>query len=328
MSVIMFTNKNSGKNLRDKRRIYHLRKLMGDDGQVFATTSVEHLEELVADLYNDMNPSKVIIDGGDSTHCTVVEKIYRHWPSDKELPSFGLIPGGTWNLLSKQCKVKKPRKYIEDIVRGREDRLFYQGIDLMKISDDTGVEKYGFSFGIGAPVKLLEEAYKRKQWKGVRVAMIIGNVLLKGKYYKKFAQEIPLKVNAGLNGNSKDYSGSYAGIMANTIESVGKLPLIKPMTMFYRAQKLPGYFHLLAGSKKAIDDLWAYGIPLGWGKELPQSVVPIDAQTNSAYIYSEQKLNFQINGDLTHNENGKIVPYCANEFHVEYGLTIKIIQSK
>ena len=95
------------------------------------------------------------------------------------------------------------------------------------------------------------------------------------------------------------------------------------MTMFYRAQKLPGYFHLLAGSKKAIDDLWAYGIPLGWGKELPQSVIPIDAQTNSAYIYSEQKLNFQINGDLTHNVNGKIIPYCANEFHVEHGLTIK-----
>ena len=65
-----------------------------------------------------------------------------------------------------------------------------------------------------------------------------------------------MKINAGLNGNSKNYSGSYAGIMANTIESVGKLPLIKPMTMFYRAQKLPGYFHLLpAGSKKAIDDL-------------------------------------------------------------------------
>ena len=69
------------------------------------------------------------------------------------------------------------------------------------------LKKYGFSFGIGAPVKLLEETYKRKQWKGVRVAMIIGNVLLKGKYYKKFAQEIPLKINAGLNGNSKDYSG-------------------------------------------------------------------------------------------------------------------------
>ena len=74
MSVIMFTNKNSGKNLRDKRRIYHLRKLIGDDGQVFATTSVEHLEELVADLYDDMNPSKVIIDGGDSTYLHWVEK--------------------------------------------------------------------------------------------------------------------------------------------------------------------------------------------------------------------------------------------------------------
>lgn len=326
MAVIMFTNKNSGKNLRDKRRIHKLRKLIGNDGQVFATTSVEHLEELVSNLYDDMRPSKVIIDGGDSTHCTVVEKIYRHWPSGKELPSFGLIPGGTWNLLSKQCQVKKPKKYIEDIVRGREERLFYQGIDLMKISDDTGVEKYGFTFGLGVPVKLLEEAYKRKQWKWARIAMIITNVILKGKYYTEFAKETPLKVNVGLNGNSKDYSGSYAGIMAQTIETVGKF--IKPMTMFYRAQKLDGHFHALAGSKKVIDDLLFYGLPLSYGKELPQSVVPIDVQTNSLYIYSEKPLNYQVNGDLARYENGKLVPYCANEFHVTQGLRIKIIQSK
>ncbi|MFA5888502.1 MAG: diacylglycerol kinase family protein, partial [Candidatus Nanoarchaeia archaeon] len=97
MTTVVFTNKNSGKNLRDKFRIYRMRNFVGDRGEVFATSSVEHLELIVSEIYR-YRPTRIISDGGDGTQCQIVKLLKKYWPANEPLPALGILPGGTINV--------------------------------------------------------------------------------------------------------------------------------------------------------------------------------------------------------------------------------------
>jgi len=332
MITVVFSNKNSGKNLRDKFRIHRMRKFVGDRGEVFATNTVDQLELIVSELHNMYKPEKVrmISDGGDGMQCHLVKLMNKYWPKTEPLPALGILPGGTINVLAKECGIKKGKKYMKSVLESREEELFYQDIDFMRITDSNNVESYGFSFGVGAPITLLEESYKRKKWKALQVGFIIARLLTsklfgssklwREKYYTLFNQKQHIHAYAGTNGTAIEWDNDFLGIMAQSIKSIG-LPKSK---MFYKAQQSAGNFHAIGTSAELID-IVPYFIPLYFGKKIPG--MDIDVQTNYFSVSSEQPIKYQVNGELEYFVNNEARRYSANQITVEHGLTLKIIKA-
>jgi len=309
----------SGKNLRDIYRVNQLRKILDNKGHLYATKKVDDLEKIVSGLHKD-NPKRIILDSGDGGVTVFLSLLKKYWPENRKLPQFGLIPGGTINILSKQCKVKKPKKYLNEIINAEDDELYLQEIDMLRVRDDRGLESYGFNFALGAPITLLEEYYKHKRLKllkvGWIVARIIFSTMFRQKYYDIFAKQYPLEVKVDVNGCEKDYSRDYLGVVFQTIESLG-MKFSKP---FYKAQQKPKTFHAM-GTGMEMKDFLYYALPFYFGKPIPN--MHLDVQTNKVTIKSEEPIKYQVNGEL--DLMGK--PYFANQMIVEHGLTMNIIKA-
>ncbi len=319
LNTFLFTNLNSGRNIRNKLRLSKLRKLLGNKGHVFATHSVDELEKVVSDLHT-YEPGKIIIDGGDGTWTTFLSLLMQYWPSEKGLPCFGILPGGTYNLMSKACGVKKEKRYLQDIVSASSEELYYKNVNMIKIKDDNGLESYGFSFGVGTPVTLLEEFYKYKRLKNLRIGFMFARVLFskmfRQKYYDLFNTKTRLSIKPKINNLYKEFNGDYLGMVVQSFETVG-LPFSKP---FYKAQLMHKHFHAM-GTTMDLGTFLYYVIPFYFGKPVPG--MDLDVQTNELKVESEMPFKYQVNGELgLFNKQ-----FSANSVYVSHGINLKIIKA-
>lgn len=325
-NICLFTNQNSGRNLRDRYRVKSFRTLLEKHGhgQVFSTKSKDDLEKAVSELHKK-EPDSIVIDGGDGSWTAFLSMLMQYWPKEKELPPFGLMPGGTFNILSKQCGVKR-QKYLEEIMRADDDELYIDEIDMFRVKDNNGMESYGFSFGIGAPVTLLDEVYKRKRMKYIRIFYMAIRLALsrvfRDKYYQLFNKKNPLEVKAFVkktdNGGGyeeKDYSGNFLGMLVQTIEGLG---IRGGKKAFYKANR-PKHFHAM-GTEMDIGTFFDYAWPFLRGRPIPG--MHLDIQSNKTSIRAKEPVVYQINGE----KDFFGVPYHANEMILEHGLTVEIIK--
>lgn len=315
----MFTNLKSGKNLRDKYRVRRIRDLLDNEGHLYATKSPDDLEKRVSDLHKK-NPECIVLDSGDGGITVFLSLLKRYWPEEKPLPPFGLIPGGTFNVLSKECEIKKPKKYLKNILESEVKDLSYREVDMLKVSDDNGLESYGFSFGVGGTTTLLDEYYKRKRLKHIRIAFMFARLLFsrvfRQKYYELFNQKAPLNVKTTVQGEEFEFNGNYLGVMAQTIKPAG----LKISKTFYKADSRKEHFHLMGTQMELgtfIDYLW----PFLRGRKIPN--MDLDVQTNNFQITSEEPIKYNLNAEFELLDK----PYFANQMNVEHGLTMKVIQS-
>jgi len=320
VDTYMFTNMKSGKNIRDKYRVNQLRKILDNDGHLYATKEIDDLEKRVSDLHKK-DPECIILDSGDGGITVFLSLLKKYWPEEKLLPPIGLMPGGTFNVLSKECEIKKPKKYLKDLLNAEIKDLSYREIDILKISDNNDLTSYGFSFGVGGPITLLDEFYKRKRLKHVRVAFMFARLLFsrvfRQKYYELFNKKTPLKIKTNVEGEELEFNGNYLGVMAQTIKPAG----FKFSKTFYKADSRQSYFHTMGTQIELgtfIDYLW----PFIRGRKIPG--MDLDVQTNNLQITSEEQINYQVNGEL--DLMNKL--YFANQINLEHGLTLKVIQNQ
>lgn len=325
MLIEFYSNMNSGKNLRDRWRIHKFRKIVGDNGQVFATKSEDQLELIVEDMHK-RRPKCAILDTGDGGLCKFISLLVKYWPASEEMPSIALVDGSTFGVVAKQCNVPKKRKdvkkYIEQIIA--DEGIYRQNIDFIKVRDNNGIETYGFSFGVGTVVTLLEEVYKRKTWKMARVGLILARLrfskMFREQYYALFNQKTNFNVQVNVDGQIQSYDDEYLAIMAQTIKSIG----LRGSETFYRAQERTGYFHVrgVAEELKEVMRLKNMariysGLPFG----------KLDEQTDITTISSEEPFPYQMNGDLEFRTNGHIIPYLANRVTIEHGKTFQFLKA-
>ncbi|MBU2638482.1 MAG: hypothetical protein KJ955_05905 [Nanoarchaeota archaeon] len=326
-SVEMYINMNSGKNRRGDLRTRKFRKIVGDNGQVFATKTVDQLELIVEDMPK-RRPKSVIIDTGDGGLGIFISLLVKTYgPKLEELPSIAVLGGGSFEFFAKQCNAPKKRKdvkkYIEQIIK--DEGIYRQNIDFMKITDNKGIESYGFNFGVGAVVTLLEEIYKHKTWKWAGVAFVLTKLYLsrntKGPYYQIFNQKTPLEVAISSGEDVQRFDGDYFALMAQTIKSIG----LRGSETFYIAQERAGYFH----ARGVTEELGEVMKLTNLAKIYSGSVFgKPDMQANSMSLRSEEQFPYTVNGELESRTNGHTVPYLANEVEVKHGVTLKIIKVK
>jgi diacylglycerol kinase family enzyme len=311
-NIVVLVNPRSGHNLRDKLRIWKIRSLVAK-GAVYATKSWDELDKVASEL-PQMKPDIIAIDGGDGTISTVVGAVYKHWPQDTQLPYFSFLRGGTFNALPKYVGIENGISYLKTIANTPKEQLFFQDVDFMEVEDNHKRKFLGFSFGIGLPVLLLQEFYKKKKkrWKYLRVALMMLKLLLSaavgGEYFQRFNRHIPLKVG--------DKEGKWLSVICQTIPSFG----LPKCGMFYRAGITHGKFHALATESPLNEVCW-YATAIYGGRSVP--IAQLDLQTNSLHIHSDTEFIYQVNGELDYWGERCI----ANEVHIRHGLTLKIVKA-
>ncbi|MFH1637667.1 MAG: diacylglycerol kinase family protein [Candidatus Woesearchaeota archaeon] len=347
--ALIITSPFSGRNKKDKKRIKRLEGIVkkadrksgnSKRSEVIVTSSVSQLEYVVKQIFK-LKPEVIVMDGGDGTVALFVGLLLQHMPKGYNLPYQALLPGGTFNLMAKVVGSKKfdEEKYLEDIIMATDlEKLPVRDFDMMKIRDDRGVEKYGFSFGVGFPVTLLEEAYKQKKWKYLWLscvgAKLIGSIALQ----KTFGRVLPKKWVAGIQSFLNDYyqrfgrkyhlningdEGEWFGFMAQTIQTIGA-PFSKPFYMAHLSQKK---FHAMGTKLSVIKDtdifsMAAYSWMIYTGRGNLIQGLDINRQLDKTYITSEEEFKYQVNGDLEHS-NGK--KFIANRVDIEPGSTLQLI---
>jgi len=334
--IIVLSNPHSGRNRRDKARLKAIEKIVGNNGIVRSTKNADGLEKILSDIHKE-KPKAIVINGGDGTVASVVTTLVKYWPPETELPALGVIPSGTINILAKECaslsNKKKPSRmflrpfnymrnlftqkdqldYLRNIISVPEDKLFYRDVDFMKITDNNDSCIYGFSVGTGLVVSILNEYYKAKHLKLMKIASMctrmIGSAIFNGKYYQSFNRKYLFSIN---DNEPED----YLAINAQTLQSIG----MPKSTPFYKAQLSSGQFHAL-GTKFDLAKFMRYAAAFYAGDEVPES---LDLQTDKLVLSSEQEFAYQVNGELEFM--GK--PLRSNILKIENGIRCKIVQPK
>jgi len=350
-SIGVIANMNSMSYRKDKSKVKKVRNILGNKGELIETHDKDDLVKAIQ-YFLKYKPQVLYGSGGDgnlTTTGTIFRKEVQKSSDTSYNPHRAVYKDGTWNVMSKHVGNKKgdSSDYLEYIVKTELEDLATVDVGEMKVSDDRGKVTYGFSFGFGMPITLLEEAYKAKYLKAVRVvqviAQLLGSAAMYGEYYKKFAEKKTYKLT---NGNGKTEEVELLGLMAQTIPCVG-LPW---SNIFYKAHDTDK-FHVL-GAKHDILELTALAPVLYFGKtnflkrdllfnELDVksvlSLLPalytknndlfshdklIDKQTDNYNITSEEPYRYTMNGDLAFMDD----PYIANSTTIEGGNKTKIIK--
>lgn len=336
ISVALFTNLKSGRNRRDKRRLKKFSSIIGDCGNLYVTG---RSSDFLADLENKVMQACedkldiIAIDGGDGTMSTVLSLLEQHWDSG-ELPPIAPLNGGTFNILSRRLKVKDSFKYLNTIVESEEvNNLIVKGIKMMRVSDDSGHKHLSFSSGVGFPVDLLEEAYKKKHLKYFRIGLMaikaLGSAIVGGKYYQQFNKRRKMLVTGEGHAGEISIEENWLGIMAQSIDSLG-IPKYLPQPKIFRNAETDGRFH---GVGVAMDfrKFLIYFPAIYTGESVHykdreseeiKPVLALDKQLKSLKIQSEEAFKYHFSGELEFDGQ----PCLTRELNIDAGKNVYFIE--
>lgn len=217
----IITNPHSKLNKRDPNRIRLLGYILGEQGTIAVTQSLEHLEE-VAQRFKSNNIDILAINGGDGTisqTLSVFVRVYDGVP----LPKIAVLRGGTMNVLAVNLGIKgSPEKILALLL---EVASSPEALTTSKVNSLMVDGRVGFVYADGTVTKILEEFYKNKTgtlgavWLGIK---LVCSALFNGELFKRtIVQE---RIEFAANGFPTQTHSSL-GVLAATIR---KLPLGLP----------------------------------------------------------------------------------------------------
>ncbi|RME54561.1 hypothetical protein D6777_03435 [Candidatus Woesearchaeota archaeon] len=337
---VVIANMHAKSNRKDKNKVKRIRQILGKRGEVIETYKPSDLEKAI-DYVIKYKPDITLPDGGDGMQLLFYTNFIKKWPKTEQMPPMAVSASGTWNVLAKHVGMKSNQwqKYLEYIVNTKKEDLTTQDVGLIKIEDDKGKTTYGFSYGMGLPVTILNEYYTAKDLKMIKLGMMLGefgvsaffkyiNVPLissvaskflsekisYGKFFDKFAQKREYKLTYE-NGESEN--ANLLGLMAQTLPSLG----LPKCNIFYKATNTKK-FHVL-GTKHDILEALILSPALYTGNmHLVSPEALIDKQTNYFKIESEQPFDYQVNGDTDFLGD----QFKANKVELSYGRRIFLVK--
>lgn len=234
-------NRNGG-----AERVRRLAEVVGDDGVVRVTQSVQQIEE-VAREFRDRGTEILAICGGDgSYHCTLTG--FRAVYGDARLPMLLPLRAGTINYVANAIGGRRggPEqvlgRVVRDYRRGRTHETTER--DLLRVN---GVE-YGFVLSFGTAVNYLRAYYameKQGPWQAARllsrlvVSALAGTHISRAVFQATTADiecdDLPLPFR------------QFTFFFAATVDRIalGFRPT-------YLATRKPGYFHVVGGPIPAL----------------------------------------------------------------------------
>ena len=282
------TNPRARENATDLARIERLRRILDNEG-VFREART--LDE-IADIAREFRRSGIdilAIDGGDGTlHHTLSAFIPIY--NGEDLPPIALLRGGTMNTIANSLGIKGLSEAILQRIISTVRGQVVLGVvraNILKVND-----RYGFIFGLGFPVSLLNTYYRGKGRGRGKTIRVLTKILI-STLEKEGADSIffnPFEADIWLDGEKLPI-GRYTGILGSTVKEVGLG--FKPTR---RVREREGLFQILCmdmGPKRMAMN----ALKVLLGMELGDEKL-IDRMVTRSVIKLERAADMQIDGEI------------------------------
>jgi diacylglycerol kinase family enzyme len=207
---------------------------------LFETRTEADLKEAAKRLQKD-EPRVVAIAGGDGTVTHTVTALVEAFSG--RLPPLALLGGGAYDSLARlggpgaaEYRLKRLALAVatDSPLRTRER-------DTLRVRGSPGVWRCGFRFGVGLPVRFIEEVYRSGRaglWtsSGVLLRALASSIAL-GKFARRLFE--PLELRVSVDGEEWPRLPIY-GVVGSTVAEAGLR--LRP---FRRATEQPGAFQVL-----------------------------------------------------------------------------------
>ncbi len=203
--IAVLTNVQSGKNRHGKFAKHGLEGIVGKDGIVIATQSVEEIDDAI-NTFMGRGERIICLNGGDGTIQRVVSRLYNTYGEERDnLPIIFPMRGGTMNAIADNFKIKgTPDKLCRRVVEledsGRQPS--YHALNTIRIerttSEGSAVE-YGFLYGNGALYRFHRLYYEETEGGPVASVQLLLRCLAAGiahktRYKDVLGGQTPMKV--------------------------------------------------------------------------------------------------------------------------------------
>ena len=286
----VIVNPHASGNKRRPRRVSRFRAIVGDDGEVFETTDLQHLDKVLIEL-REREVEILAVCGGDGSFFHAVSRVISLWEA-RPLPLLLPLRAGTINNLARTLGARRRRAesmlahVVKDYRQGQTHEIVQR--DLIRVNG----EHYGYIFGAGLITNFLRLYYSGRRPGPARafgllivcgISWIFGTSLI-------HAVVNTIEADIECDGERVPFRG-YTMILASTVEHIGLG--VKP---FYLSARKPGHFHLLAGGSSAgqlLGRLWRFF--RGFPADLDSLY---DNIARRVVIEFAQPQAFTINGDI------------------------------
>ena len=241
-SIAVVVNPSAGRNRRTAARVDRLADVLGGQGWVRETHSLEQL----ADVARECQVRQVEllgVCGGDGTLARTLTALVRAYGSDA-LPCILPLRAGTMNTVARAmgCPAWQPERMLAEVVAGsrRGTPLALTEHQLLAINGS----QFGFMIGAGVPVEFLRRYYALEQRGGLGAARLLvtlgSSALAGGRAGQALFRPLPARLTH--DGTAAAFT-AYSVVYASTIEDIGLG--FRPT---YRAREQGGRFHVFAGA--------------------------------------------------------------------------------
>lgn len=301
----VIVNLRAQRNLREPCLLERMQQILGDTGVAFATRRADELEVSVGAL-RDRGAEVICIAGGDGTVHLAVQEIFRTY-REHQLPLILPLPAGTMNNVARATELRgSPLQILKQLATSYRTEGLQPGRELLTLRIN---DKNGFIFGLGFPLRLLEEYYRgrgRGPLKAARVFLkACWAVLRQDQFFREtFAwldwevaiDEIPLPFPR------------YNALLCATVKDLGCG--LKPT---YRCFERPRHFHAVISSLE----------PLLISSVLPKIVLGTGTGNKRIYDRVARRVVIRAQAELPYFIDGEL--YRAHrQLVVEGGRTIQL----
>jgi len=207
---------------------------------VYETRTEAELKEAARRLLRD-EPRVVAIAGGDGTVTHTVTTLGEAFHGN--LPPLALLGGGAYDSLAAlggRGAAEDRLKRLSEAV-ATEAPLRTTERDTLRVRAEGGTSRCGFRFGVGLPVRFVEEVYRSGKaglWTSSRVLFrAVASSLSLGSFARRLFE--PLDVRVGVDGEEWPRLPIYGVVISSVAEAGLRL---RP---FRRATEQPGAFQIL-----------------------------------------------------------------------------------
>jgi diacylglycerol kinase (ATP) len=246
-SIGVVVNPQAGRNRHVGDRAARLGHLVGPQGWVRETASLEQLADAAAEC-RERDVDVIGVCGGDGTLARTITALVREYGPDSSLPPILPLRAGTMNTVARAmgCSSWRPERMLAEIVgeQRRGEPLPLTEHQLICVNG----RHYGFMVGTGVPVEFLRVYYDQPQ-RGARGAVktlieLTSSALVGGRTIRRVFRPAPAELLA--DGRPGPFD-AYTVVYASTIEDIGLG--FRPT---YRARERAGRFHVFAASIGAL----------------------------------------------------------------------------
>jgi hypothetical protein len=290
----VITNPHSARNRRHAARVSRLL----DDAVIHRVCDSVADIPGVLEEFTAANVDVIGINGGDGTIHQVITALGRSRTS-AELPMLALLPGGTTNMSARDLNggplslERALEAFVESVRHARAPTLR----EIIRVSDDSGQERLGFCFGIGAVIRGIEYCHERIFALGIREEWASGVAMARAAWGSR-RNPSSRKASRSRRDRREDHAGNASIFLVSALRSLflGIRPFWgdgpDPLAMTWVAEDAHRFLRRFPALLR------------GDGGQLPESDGYLSRRVRRVEVSGDE--HYQIDGEIYHAPGGRL----------------------